>query len=121
MSATPLDTASKTSNGLTISPAANTFTCRRLPVTVVIAPAIRSALACKPGRPFGQLVTILNSRMPCESAGVGNVADAAPTDAAYRNFRRFITLLPGLQWPGGRQRRGVATPANHLLPSRGRP
>src|SRR6516225_8888189 len=49
----------------------------RLPVAAVIACPIRSALLLSPGRPFGQLVAILNSRMPCETAGAGKVAAAA--------------------------------------------
>src|SRR5262249_36644484 len=37
----------------------------------------------RPGRPFGQLVTIFSSRTPCAMAGAGNVA-AAPATAPAR-------------------------------------
>src|SRR5215470_13177756 len=73
----------------------------RLSVAAVIACPNRSALLLSPGRPFGQLVAILNSRMPCEIAGAGKAA--APAIAPPRSIMRRrlmvvadrVACLPG--------------------------
>ena len=95
MSATPAETASNTSNGFTSSPAAKTCTLRRPPVSAVIERPNLSALVPTPGKPFGQLVTIFNSRTPCAIAGVATVAAAATTvPLRVKNLRRSIALFP---------------------------
>src|SRR5215471_8026346 len=72
----------------------------RLPVAAVIACPIRSALLLSPGRPFGQLVAILNSRMPCEIAGAGNAAAAPAAAPAFTIMpRRVIGALEPDGWP----------------------
>jgi hypothetical protein len=53
---------------------------------------MRFALLSNPGVPFGQLVAILNSRMPCEIAGAGKAA-AAPAITPARSTRlRRLTV-----------------------------
>src|SRR5262249_27331588 len=95
MSATPLETASNTSKALTSCPAPKTWTLTRPPVIAVIARPSLSALLPRPGRPFGQLVTILSSRAPCAMAGAGNVAATPATVPAWvkklrRSMARFL-------------------------------
>src|SRR5262249_28174864 len=107
ISITPLETASKTSKGLTSSPAANTVTRMRFPVATVIARPMRSALVCSPGKSFGQLVASLNSRMPCEIAGAGNAAAAAAAAPAFTIMpRRVIGALE----PDGSPSDGISPP-----------
>src|SRR5262249_14900774 len=65
----------------------------RLPVAAVIACPIRSALLLSPGRPFGQLVAILNSRTPCEIAGAGRAAALAITPARSIMLRRLTVAV----------------------------
>jgi len=48
---------------------------------------------CSPGRPFGQLVAILNSRMPCEIAGTGKLAAAPPRKIMPRRVSGRDELL----------------------------
>src|ERR1700746_3808782 len=72
----------------------------RCPVAPVSARPIRSALVCKPGKSFGQLVASLNSRMPCEIAGAGNAAAAAAAAPAFTIMpRRVIGALEPDGWP----------------------
>src|SRR5215831_19435695 len=113
MSATPAETASNTSNGFTSSPAAKTCTLRRPPVSAVIERPNLSALVPTPGKPFGQLVTIFNSRTPCAIAGVATVAAAATTvPLRVKNLRRSIALFPS-------RRRSPPTPRGlqHIEPA----
>src|SRR5262245_14456892 len=70
----------------------------RLPVAAVIAFPIRSALLLSPGRPFGQLVAILNSRMSCEIAGVGKAAALAITPARSMRLRRLTVASQDCAW-----------------------
>ena len=64
--------------------------------------ASRSAPVPKPGKFFGQVVTIFSSSRPCEIAGFGKLeAATAPTTAAlaavlvlFKKSRRFISILP---------------------------
>src|SRR5262245_45000348 len=92
MLARPDETASKDSNAPTSWPAAYTLTLSRPPESVVIASATRSAPDCRPGKLFGQVVTILSSRAPCETAGMGNedAAAATPIPAPATNLRRSM-------------------------------
>jgi hypothetical protein len=93
---------------LTSSPAANTLTWMRLPVAAVIACPMRFALLSSPGVPFGQLVAILNSRMPCEIAGAGKVA-AAPAIAPPRSIipRRLMVVVDRVARNPGEDRSGL--------------
>src|SRR5215831_1371185 len=92
MSARPDETASKDSNAPTSWPAAYTLTLSRPPESAVIDSATRSAPDCRPGKLFGQVVTILSSRAPCETAGVGkeDAAAATPMPAPATNWRRSM-------------------------------
>src|SRR5262249_1869951 len=79
----------------------------RFPVATVIARPMRSALVCKPGKSFGQLVASLNSRIPCEIAGAGNAAAAAAAAPAFTIMpRRVIGALEPDGWPSD----GVSQP-----------
>ena len=103
ISATPALTASKVSNGRTRAPAGNTSILIRPPLASPIVSASRTALACSPGRPSGQSVTILSSSTPCARAGLGNPAPAtvvSPTPV--RTSRRLMPTLP----PRTRRARG---------------
>src|SRR5262249_45849811 len=67
-------------------------------VIAVIARPSLSALLPRPGRPFGQLVTILSSWAPCAMAGAGNVAAAPATAPARikklrRSMARFLRFF----------------------------
>src|SRR5260370_34341004 len=67
------------------------------PVIAVIALPSLSALLPRPGRTFGQLVTIFNSRTPCAIAGAGNVAATPATAPARvkklrRSMGRFLVF-----------------------------
>src|SRR5262249_6764811 len=77
------------------SPAANTLTWMRLPLSAVIACPMRFALLSSPAVPFGQLVAIFNSRMPCEIAGAGKAA-AVPAIAPARSIRLRRLTVAGL-------------------------
>src|SRR5262249_19482394 len=104
MSATPLETASNTSKALTSCPAPKTWTLTRPPVIAVIARPSLSALLPRPGRPFGQLVTILSSRAPCAMAGAGNVAATPATAPAWvKKLRRSMARFLGFFCVSGRQ------------------
>src|SRR5215471_17646336 len=130
MSATPLETASNTSKALTSCPAPKTWTLRRPPVIAVIALPSLSALLPRPGKPFGQLVTILSSRAPCAMAGAGNVADTPATAPArvkklrlsmarflWFALRRLVWGLPPLSGGVGRYRPLLCCHPNDSTPT----
>ena len=103
MSALPSDTASKLSKAPTNSPAARTLIVIWPSVRVLIRSANRSALTPKPGKFFGQAVTILRERFLETTAGAPSLLDSldplhparaaaatAPVATVPRNCLRFI-------------------------------
>ncbi len=82
-------------------PAANTLTCSRPPESAVIDCATRSAPDWRPGKLFGQMVTILSSRTPWAIAGFGkaDAAAATPTLSARNELAAIHGLSPG--WLAG--------------------
>src|SRR5690606_40746540 len=100
-------TASRACRAGTSSPAAKTLTVRRPPDMSLMRLARRSAPTPRPGKFFGQAVTMRHSILPCERAGAGNavlVATApAPARAApLRNLRRSILRFsPQVLWSSG--------------------
>ena len=100
MSAVPEETASKLSNAGTISPAAATLTSIRPPEALVIRSATRCAPVPRPGKFFGQVVTICSVRLSCAIAGALNAAAPAATEPAAVvriKSRRFIERLASLK------------------------
>src|SRR5258708_3859848 len=81
----------------TIWPAGETLTCSRPPDSAVIDCATPSAPDCRPGKPFGPMVTILSSPPPWAMAGMGKAGTAAtPTVAPATNWRRSMVSPPVL-------------------------
>ena len=105
MSAVPWDTASKDSKGGTSSPAAKSLTSMRPSVPLVMRSASRCAPVPRPGKFFGQVVTILSCLLPCAMAGAGKFEAAAAATAApamavpLRRLRRPIFVLMSLGLP----------------------
>src|SRR6516162_3768563 len=77
-------------------PAGKTLTASRPPDSAVIDCATRSAPDWRPGKPFGQMVTILSSRTPWATAGIGKPEAEAttPAPALVTNWRRSMVSLP---------------------------
>src|SRR5690606_28798165 len=97
ISADPSITASSACRPGTISPAAKTCTVRRPPEAWVILSARFCAPTPRPGKFFGQVVTMRQVILPCAIAGVASApAAAAPivaTVADLKNSRLFIDFF----------------------------
>src|SRR6188768_675319 len=93
---TPLLTASRISNGLTMAPLVNTSICRRPPdILLTFDAKLLSSVMC--GVPAGFALCIFQRNCAaCDRACAGTrVAPAAATPAALMNSRRFMALLLG--------------------------
>ena len=98
MSASPFETASKTSNADMSSPDAWTSMSRAPSVASVIFPASDSEDDPSPGNPLGQLVTLCRRLEFRAKAGAGKAVEAAAVVAAradaVRKPLRFICGMP---------------------------
>ena len=101
----PCSTASSASNGGTSSPAANSSTLMRPPLSAPIWSASHCALVPTPGAFLGQVVTMRQRSWFCAIAGAAKLAPAAA--AALSMLRRSMACSPFLRAGRGARGRGL--------------